>query len=47
MLRHLAHAVHTAWDDLPDPDKGLVTAATLLFGTLFLLLVSATLFLGT
>ena len=43
MLQQLAHA----WDDLPEADKGIVTAAVLVFGALLLLLVSATLFVST
>ena len=43
MLQQLAHV----WDELPEADKGIVTAATLVFGLLLLILVSATLFVST
>ena len=43
MLQQLAHV----WNDLPEADKGIVTAAALLFGCLLLLLVSAALFVST
>ena len=43
MLQQLAHV----WNDLPEADKGIVTAAALLFGSLLLVLVSATLFVST
>ena len=40
MLQELAHV----WHDLPEADKGIVTAAALLFGTLLLVVLSATFF---
>ena len=40
----LAHAARTAWDDLPEPDKGILTAAVVVFGAILLVLVSAVLF---
>jgi hypothetical protein len=43
VLQELAHV----WNDLPEADKGIVTAAALLFGALLLVLVSATLFVST
>ena len=42
MLQQLAHV----WNDLPEADKGIVTAAALVFGALLLVLVSATLFVS-
>ena len=42
MLQQLAHV----WNDLPEADKGIVTAAALVFGSL-LVLVSATLLVST
>lgn len=32
-------AVRAWWDDVPEPDKGIVTGAVVLFGSLGLLLV--------
>ena len=43
MLQELAHV----WNELPEADKGIVTAAVLLFGALLLVLLSATLFVST
>lgn len=43
MRQELAHV----WNDLPEADKGIVTAAGVLFALLLLLLLSATLFVTT
>ena len=41
MLADLSHHVSSAWAELPEPDKGIVTAAVVLFGLLLIVLLAA------